>query len=50
MGLRFHAVGDEVDDDDDDVEMQPLGRGSGNISTASSGDIGGRGRCALAVQ
>ncbi|CAM9783491.1 unnamed protein product, partial [Ectocarpus fasciculatus] len=48
-GLRFHAVRDELDDDDvDDVEMQPLGRGSGNISTASSGsssgDVGGRSR------
>ncbi|CAN0357323.1 unnamed protein product, partial [Ectocarpus sp. 6 AP-2014] len=48
-GLRFHAVRDEVDYDDDDVEMQPRGgRGSGNISTASSGSsngvVGGRSR------
>ncbi|CAM9465188.1 unnamed protein product [Ectocarpus sp. 12 AP-2014] len=47
--LRFHAVRDEADYDDDDVEMQPRGgRGSGNISTASSGSssgvVGGRSR------
>lgn len=52
---RFHAVRDEVDYDDDDVEMQPRGgRGSGNISNASSGSssgvVGGRSRYVRAVQ